>query len=178
MTVGQETGDRELVEAARGGDEKAFEILYRRYRGYVLIIASRYGVTGAAALDVLQETFFYFFRKLPEFELRARFSTFLYPVVKNLSLKKKAEASRVVGYENGGIDIGSLPSREGTGDPGARLLELVVSLPEEQKETLLLRFADGMSLGEIAAALDIPLGTVKSRLHNALAALRRQEEST
>jgi RNA polymerase sigma-70 factor (ECF subfamily) len=177
MMVEEETGDRELIEAARGGDEEAFERLYLRYREYVLIIASRYGVT-AAALDVLQETFLYFFRKLPEFELRARFSTFLYPVVKNLSLKKKAEASRVVGYENGGIDIGSLPSREGTEDPGARLLELVVSLPEEQKETLLLRFADGMTLGEIAAALDIPLGTVKSRLHNALAALRRQEEST
>lgn len=175
--VEEETGDRELIEAARGGDEEAFERLYLRYREYVLIIASRYGVTAAAALDVLQETFFYFFRKLPEFELRARFSTFLYPVVKNLSLKKKAEASRVVGYENGGIDIGSLPSREGTEDPGARLLELVVSLPEEQKETLLLRFADGMTLGEIAAALDIPLGTVKSRLHNALAALRRREET-
>ena len=174
--IDQGRGDRELVEAARGGDEDAFEILYRRYRDYVLIIAARYGLTGAAALDVLQETFLYFFRKLPEFELRARFSTFLYPVAKNLSLKRKAESARTVGYENGGIDIGSLPSEESTGDPAARLLELVASLPEEQKETLLLRYADGMTLAEISSALDIPLGTVKSRLHNALSSLRRREE--
>jgi RNA polymerase sigma-70 factor (ECF subfamily) len=175
--VHREIGDGALIEAARKGDEEAFETLYRRYREYVLIIASRYGVTGAAALDVLQETFFYFFRKLPDFELRARFSTFLYPVVKNLSLKKKAEGARLIGYENGGIDIGSLPSGEKTEDSGARILETVASLPVEQKETVLLRFADGMTLGEIAAALDIPLGTVKSRLHNALSALRRNEET-
>jgi RNA polymerase sigma-70 factor (ECF subfamily) len=175
--VHREIGDGELVEAARRGEEEAFETLYRRYREYVLIIASRYGVTGAASLDVLQETFFYFFRKLPDFELRARFSTFLYPVAKNLSLKKKAEGSRLMGYENGGIDIGSVPSGESAEDPGARILETVASLPEEQKETVLLRFADGMTLGEIAASLDIPLGTVKSRLHNALAALRQSEET-
>jgi len=175
--VHREIGDGALIEAARKGDEEAFETLYRRYREYVLIIASRYGVTGATALDVLQETFFYFFRKLPDFELRARFSTFLYPVVKNLSLKKKAEGARLIGYENGGIDIGSLPSGEETEDSGARILETVASLPAEQKETVLLRFADGMTLGEIAAALDIPLGTVKSRLHNALSALRRNEET-
>ena len=46
-------------------------------------------------------------------------------------------------------------------------------LPEEQREVLLLRFVDGLSLAEVAEAMDIPLGTVKSRLHNALTALRR-----
>ena len=46
------------------------------------------------------------------------------------------------------------------------------SLPAAQREVLLLRYADDMNLGEIAAALDVPAGTVKSRLHHALRALR------
>ena len=49
----------------------------------------------------------------------------------------------------------------------------MAALPEPQREALLMRFVDDMSLAEIAAALSIPVGTVKSRLHNSLAALRR-----
>jgi RNA polymerase sigma-70 factor (ECF subfamily) len=167
--------DRQLVEAARAGDEEAFAALYHRYRNYVLIVAARFGVTGEVALDVLQETFFYFFRKLPEFELRARFSTFLYPVVKNLSLKRKAAGTRLCSFEESGLDPSRVAAEENSLSGRRRIVETMASLPDEQRETALLRFADGLSLKEIAVALDIPLGTVKSRLHNALAALRRQQ---
>ena len=54
----------------------------------------------------------------------------------------------------------------------AALRAAVASLPEGQREVLLMRFVDDMSMNEIALALSIPVGTVKSRLHNALAALR------
>lgn len=176
MPIDGETPDSDLIDAARRGDEGAFDLLYRRYRDYVLIIAARFGATGDAGLDVLQETFFYFFRKMPDFELRARFSTFLYPVAKNLALKKKAEGKRLVAYENGGVDIAQVPSERGAEDPVRPFIEIVNTLPGGQRETLLLRFVDGMSLDEIAASLKIPLGTVKSRLHNALSALREQEK--
>ena len=52
------------------------------------------------------------------------------------------------------------------------LMTVLAGLSEEQREVLLLRFADGLSLAEIAEAMKIPLGTVKSRLHNALGSLR------
>lgn len=175
MSSRNDTSDNRLIEAARRGDERAFAALYHRYREYVLIVAARFGVTGEPALDVLQETFFYFFRKLPEFELRARFSTFLYPVVKNLSLKKKADGARLRTFDESGVDLSMVPAGENGLSRSRRVVETVESLPAEQREAALLRFVDGLSLKEIAVALDIPLGTVKSRLHNALAALRRQE---
>ena len=138
--------DRLLIAAARDGDERAFEDLYHRYRGYVLIVAARFGLSGDDALDVLQETFFYFFRTLPRFELRARFSTFLYPVVKNLTLKKKAKGSRLLSFSNGGIDIDALRAPEGAEDWRCRIIETVNTLPSQQREVVLLRFVDGMSL--------------------------------
>jgi RNA polymerase sigma-70 factor (ECF subfamily) len=55
----------------------------------------------------------------------------------------------------------------------AGLAGVLAQLPEPQREVLLLRFVDGFSLEEIAGALHVPPGTVKSRLHHALAALRR-----
>ena len=55
-------------------------------------------------------------------------------------------------------------------------MEIVLSaLPETHREVLLMRFVDGMSLAEVAAALSIPEGTVKSRIHNAIATLRTDE---
>jgi RNA polymerase sigma-70 factor (ECF subfamily) len=59
------------------------------------------------------------------------------------------------------------------GSPGDTLLAVVTALPEQQREVLMLRFVDGLALSEIAAALEIPLGTVKSRLHNALETLEK-----
>ena len=67
-------------------------------------------------------------------------------------------------------------------DPGSAermqgLAELMEALPVGQREVLQLRFADGLSLAEIAQALQVPLGTVKSRLHNAIEAMRGDERA-
>jgi RNA polymerase sigma-70 factor (ECF subfamily) len=59
----------------------------------------------------------------------------------------------------------------------SELASVLIVLPDEQREVLLMRFVDDLSLQEIAAALDIPLGTVKSRLHNALQVLRNDRRT-
>jgi RNA polymerase sigma-70 factor, ECF subfamily len=59
------------------------------------------------------------------------------------------------------------------GAAGEIMLAVIHSLPEPQREVLMLRFVDGLALNEIARALEIPLGTVKSRLHNALETLEK-----
>jgi RNA polymerase sigma-70 factor (ECF subfamily) len=69
------------------------------------------------------------------------------------------------------------PAPPTDGGEAADLRFVLTALPEEQREVLLLRFVDGLSLAEIAAAMDIPLGTVKSRVHNALQTLRRDERT-
>jgi RNA polymerase sigma-70 factor (ECF subfamily) len=177
MTESDLFEERRLIDGARRGDEQAFETLYRRHRGYVLKIAARFGATGDAGLDVLQETFLYFFRKLPSFEHRARLTTFFYPVARNLALKRKMNGARLVPFDVGGLDEARIPGGTPAEDPARRFAEAVSGLPGAQREVALLRFVDGMSLAEIAQALDIPLGTVKSRLHHLLTCLRSEEET-
>jgi RNA polymerase sigma-70 factor (ECF subfamily) len=161
--------DEELIAAANAGDLEAFEALYRRYRGWVAALALRFTGDPDLALDVLQETFVYLVAKLPSLQLTARMTTFLYPAVKNLSLAARRKRGRFAGNEEALLAI---PDRETTGGPAEDLAGVLSTLPETHREVLWMRFVDEMSLEEIACALGIPLGTVKSRLHNALGTLR------
>src|SRR5205807_2014660 len=88
--------DDALVAAANHGDERAFVSLYHRYRDWALRLARRFTGNDDDALDVLQETFTYFFRKFPGFHLTAAMTTFLYPVVRNLSLAARRKRGRMV----------------------------------------------------------------------------------
>ena len=151
--------------------EQAFEALYLRYRDWVYRLAWRFTGNREDALDVLQETFAYLLGKFPGFELTAAMTTFLYPVVKHLAATARNKNGRF------SSDIGVLgeiaaPESQAPGGSRGDLAAVLAALPEDQREVVLMRFVDSMSLQEIAAALDIPLGTVKSRLHNALNTLR------
>jgi len=162
--------DEELIAAINAGDGAAFEALYRRYRDWVAGLALRFTGDYDLALDVLQETFIYLLEKRPALRLTARLTTFLYPAVKNLSIAARRKRNRHAPGEQGLFD---LPAREGPPDSAREELAAVFStLPDAQREVLLMRFADDMAIEEIAAALAIPAGTVKSRLHNALKTLR------
>jgi RNA polymerase sigma-70 factor (ECF subfamily) len=147
------------------GDASAFDALYRRHRDWVVRMAQRITGSEPDALDVLQETFLYLLRRAPTLELRAQLTTFLFPVVHNLALaRRRQRAPDAPGSEPAGEDPPLLPPEE--------LVHALGALPAEQRDVVLLRFVDGLSLVEIAAAQAVPLGTVKSRLHQALATLR------
>jgi RNA polymerase sigma-70 factor, ECF subfamily len=163
--------DLELVAAINRGDAAAFDVLYFRHRDWVAGLAFRLTGDSDAALDVLQETFLYLLRKFPGFRLTANLKTFLYPAVRNLSIAARRKARRYQANEAGQQALEQAAAPEPA--PMTNDLEVILgSLPEEQREVLLLRFVDGLSLSEIAVAMSIPLGTVKSRLHNALHTLR------
>jgi RNA polymerase sigma-70 factor (ECF subfamily) len=170
--------DADLVRALNAGEASAFDGLYFRYRDWVVRLARRFTGNDDDALDVLQETFSYVFRKFPGFVLTASMTTFLYPVVKNLSIAARRKRMRQA----------QMPEEGARRDPAApegidyarqreELSQVLAVLPEGQREVLLMRFVDGMSLIEIAGALGVPEGTVKSRLHNAIAALRKDERT-
>ncbi|MEA3227303.1 MAG: sigma-70 family RNA polymerase sigma factor [Planctomycetota bacterium] len=163
--------DQELIESANRGDADAFEILYHRYRDWVYRLAWRFTGNRQDALDVLQETFAYLLGKFPGFELTAAMTTFLYPVVKHLSVAIRRKNRRFASDDEA---LGELvaPALQESESSRSELAAVLAVLPEVQREILLMRFVDGMSLQEIADALEIPLGTVKSRLHNALKTLR------
>jgi RNA polymerase sigma-70 factor, ECF subfamily len=157
--------DEALIAAVNHGDTAAFETLYYRYRDWVVHTAFRFTGDRDLALDVLQETFLYFSKKFPGFRLTAKLTTFLYPAVRNHSIAARRKNERFV-------SAAELPENVAASTPEGGLHEVLAKLPAEQREVLLLRFVDGMSMEEIAAALKIPAGTVKSRLHYSLKTLR------
>jgi RNA polymerase sigma-70 factor, ECF subfamily len=159
--------DRELVERMKAGDGAAFEVFYRRHRDWIVATAHRFSGNQEDALDVLQETFAYFLRALPGLELTSQARTFLYPAVKHLALSRRKASRKRASLD----EVPDPPARPEEPD---EIGEVVRSLPEAEREVVLLRFADGLDLRSIAEALSIPLGTVKSRLHNALERLRRR----
>jgi RNA polymerase sigma-70 factor (ECF subfamily) len=159
--------DQALVTAINNGDASDFDVLYHRYKPWVVSLATRFTGDPDQALDVLQETFIYLFSKFPGFKLTSRLTTFLYPAVKNISIATRKKSAR---FNPAGQTFDTLPAPV----PAQQndLTTVVSALPGTHSEVVLMRFVDGLSLEEIATALQIPLGTVKSRLHNALATLR------
>ncbi len=168
--------DQELIELVNEGAPDAFEVLYRRYRDWVYHLAWRFTGNQQDALDVLQETFTYLLGKFPGFELTASMTTFLYPVVKHLSLTLRSKNRRFTSDEEILSEI-TAPVSKDTQSSRSELAAVLTVLPDEQREVLLMRFVDDMTLQEIATALNIPIGTVKSRLHHALQKLRHDRRT-
>lgn len=172
--------DEDLIRACNEGDAReaarAFDSLYQRHKDFVLRVALRFVRDNDSALDVLQETFTYLLRKFPPagngLQLSSKLTTLLYPVAKNnaITLLRKTERAQ----NPDGPDPDELPAQE-TSDY-ADVRALLSGLADERRELVMLRFVDGMSLQDIAETLEIPLGTVKSRLHLAIKELRKLPE--
>ena len=170
--------DEALVDICNRGDrrsaEKAFGALYERHKDFVTKVAMRYVGDHDLALDVLQETFSYLLRKFPPtgdgLTLRARLTTLLYPVAKNSAISQLRKQHRFAAN----VDPDELPAAEH--EPHSDFGGLLKDLSPERREVVALRFVDGMTMEEIAVALQIPAGTVKSRLHLAIKQLRDSPE--
>ena len=178
--------DAEIVERARKGDHDAFRVLVERYQGRVYALALRVLRDEERARDAVQEGFLKAYTALSKFEGRSSFYTWLYRLVMNqcLDMKRRDRSDREVEWdETRSVDPAGSPTAEalagqGAGNPGPavalerselrkRVAEAIEQLPLEARETLLLREVDGLSYAEIAKALQIPKGTVMSRLHYA-----------
>ena len=166
----QSLSDLELVDAINRGDQQAFATLYHKYKDWVHGLAFRFTGHHDDSLDVVQETFAYLVRKFPGFELTAQMTTFLYPAVRNLSIAARRKRQKATSAEE---DLDLFPKAEAE-DTSARddFSAMLSSLSDAHREILLMRFVDDMTQPEIAAALEMPLGTVKSRLHHAIQSVK------
>lgn len=163
--------DLELVRDANAGDASAFDALYRRHRDWAWRVARRFAASPEDAADVLQDAFLHLWSRFPGFQLTAKLTSYLYPVLKHLAAERAQRGKRYVDAEEGPPDTGR-PDEEPTALRDGDLDQVLAALPEGQREVVLLRFVDDLELAEIAAAMEVPVGTVKSRLHTALARLR------
>lgn len=172
--------DQELLRLCNHGNAtdatRAFEALYKRHKAYVIRVALRFVRDHDTALDVLQETFSYLLRKFPPsgdgLTLTAQMTTFLYPVARNTAITLMRKADRFPAAA--GCKPDDLP--ENTVPESGDITEALGDLSDAHREVILLRFVDDMSLQEIASALAIPVGTVKSRLHLAIRQLRESPQ--
>ena len=178
--------------AFRAGDARAFEVLVRRHRTPVFNFILRFTGHRARAEDVLQETWLKVVRSAPEYEAKAKFTTWLYTIARNLcvdSARKEsyrqtasleAPARGTEGDEGRPLgealpDAGMSPERGAYNVRVRPLLERALAgLPEEQREVFVLREYSGIPFKEIAEVTGVSENTVKSRMRYALEGLRRR----
>jgi len=130
--------------------------------------------------DLAQETFLILSREAGAFQGRSSVYTWLYGIMLNLERRERrrraAQRSKLkVLWEDGSERSQSMPAAEARLEVAQwkrSLWSYVARLPDGQRQTLVLRFSEHLSYGEIAQVLDCPLGTVKSRIFNGLASLR------
>lgn len=164
---------RALARAA-GGDEAAFALLVRRHQAMVFGLA--WNALGDAALaeEVAQEVFLRLYRRLGAIESEEHLVSWLRRVTGQRVVD--AVRRRRPAQPLDELPEPAQPFAEELAEPllGRRLRRLVRGLPPEQRVALLLRYQEEMAPREIAAALRLPVNTVKSRVQRALATLRRQ----
>ena len=189
--AGEETVDAQatpLVEALKRQDATAFEALVRSYAPKLLAVARRFINNEADAHDCVQETFLAVHRKIQDFEERASLGTWLHRIVVNAALtrlrasKRQAEESLdsllpkfdTDGYLIGPTSMAPLSADDllERADTKRTVRTAIDQLPPGYRSVLLLRDIEGFSTQEVADALDIKPGTVKTRLHRARAALK------
>jgi RNA polymerase sigma-70 factor, ECF subfamily len=168
--------DAVLVRKAQQGDMDAFESLVRRYQHRVYALCRR--LTGAhqSADDLAQETFIKAYFALGRFETAWPLYPWLRKIAVNAGLNYLKTRNRERPLEDGSLGDRHTPAAAAGDDPQerleraefqARLDGAVESLPADQKSVFVLRFHESLSYEEISRTLDLPLGTVMSRLNRA-----------
>ena len=182
-----EQSDLALVERVQRGERSAFDVLVLRYQQKVLKLVLRYIRDPMEAEDVAQEAFIKAFRAIGSFRGDSAFYTWIYRIAINTA--KNALVASKRRPVNFGIDVqdpeqGDLEARMTDGETPEQLAlteeiretvnQAMGDLPEELRTAIVLREIDGLSYEEIAASMDCPVGTVRSRIFRAREAIDRR----
>jgi RNA polymerase sigma-70 factor, ECF subfamily len=186
--MGADASDLSLVRRVQRGERGAYDLLVLKYQHKVVKLVMRYLRNPADAEDVAQEAFVKAYRALPQFRGDSAFYTWLYRIAINTAKNALAARDRnPVTYEldlQGSDDSSDMVSR--LKDPetpeGLALTEeirdtvnhAIEQLPEDLRTAIVLRELEGMSYEEIAASMDCPVGTVRSRIFRAREAIDRR----
>jgi RNA polymerase sigma-70 factor (ECF subfamily) len=183
---GIEQSDLELVRRAQRGERGAFDLLVLRYQHKVVKLVARLLRDRTEAEDVAQEAFVKAYRALGSFRGDSAFYTWLYRIAVNTARNALASRQRrPLQYEAGlsESEQSAVESRmRHTDTPEANALSeeihetvnrVIGELPEDLRTAIILREVEGLSYEEIAAAMDCPVGTVRSRIFRARDAIDR-----
>ncbi len=174
--------DARLIEEARQGDTTAFGRLVQKYQGRLYNTMLHVSGSREEAEDVVQEAFIQAFTKLDSFRAQSAFYTWLYRIGFNAAISRRRRKRHEVSVEQAREMTGEEPVDDGEA-PTERLLReeqigqvhtALDALSEEHRAILVLREIEGCCYETISEILNLPVGTVRSRLHRARLQLRDQ----
>ena len=175
--------DVDLVRRARSGDRAAQEKLAQRYRRSMYILALQLMGNHDDAMDVVQDALVRFFTTIKRFDLGRPLKPWLYQIVRNraVDLHRRRKVRRHESLDVEDEDGRTFQIRDEAADPEGdlaetqlrtRIWQAIQKMSAKQREILVLRDYQDLSYNEIADTLNIPIGTVMSRLHGARKRLR------
>ena len=185
--MGEINTDQQLVELVQRGDRKAYDLLVLKYQQRIVSLVSRFVRNPADALDVTQDAFIKAYRALPNFRGDSAFYTWLYRIAVNTA--KNYLVSQARRSADNELDIADIERFEGENalkdnstpenlllrdEIQATLLKAIDELPEDLRVAITLREVEGLSYEDIAAAMDCPIGTVRSRIFRAREAIDKE----
>jgi RNA polymerase sigma-70 factor (ECF subfamily) len=185
--MGDNELDRALVERVQNGDKRAFDLLVRKYQHKVIGLVSRYANNYAEAEDIAQDAFVRAWRAIGSFRGDSAFYTWLYRIAINTAKNALVSSRRrPVDYDLDLQDPEQYDMQARLKDsetPEGLLLTdeirdtvnaAIADLPEDLRTAIMLRELEGMSYEEIAAAMECPVGTVRSRIFRAREAIDKR----
>jgi RNA polymerase sigma-70 factor (ECF subfamily) len=166
--------EREWIARAQAGDKAAYGHLVQRYQRLVVSVAYRHGLDLAEAEDVAQETFVKAWLALPRYRGSAgSLRAWLCRIAINVAIDTHRRSRPTQDLDEQMLDSDSNPADQAEADARIRVVRRALAqLPSASRAALILREYEGLSYAEIAVALDIPQGTVMSRLNYARSRLR------
>ena len=175
----EDVHERELVERCRSGDERAFQELVDRHKDLVFALIARTVQDRSRAEDLAQDVFLRVHRGLPYFRGEARLSTWIYRIVANVCLQDHGRGPRTAP-----LDEKQNPQALSTTDRQFsdlevrdRLEKAIARLPANYRLLIAAHYLRGVQYEELAEALQLPLGTIKTQLYRAKQQLRRLLET-
>lgn len=165
--------DSDLAVAAADGDRGALEVLLERHADRVHAVCRRVVGNAQDALDATQEALVAIAKGIGRFDGRAAFSTWCYRVATNAALDElRRRARRPTPTDL--VAEAAVPDREASVDARLDIDQALAAIPEEFRVAVVLRDLVDLDYPEIAVVLDVPVGTVKSRIARGRTALRAQ----
>ena len=176
----QPVNEQELVERCRRGDEGAFQELVNRYKDLVFALIARTVPGRPRAEELAQEVFLRIHRGLPYFRGEARLSTWIYRIVANVCVQERQERAPItesLDDHSSGPATAARDRQFSDLELRDRIEKAIARLPANYRLLVAGHYLEGVQYEDLAAALQLPLGTVKTQLYRAKRQLRHLLET-
>ena len=178
--MGSRETDQQLVERAQQGDNRAFDLLVRKYQHKIIGLIGRYVQDHSEVQDVAQEAFIKAYRALGKFRAESAFYTWMYRIAINTAKNHLVSKGRrppgsdldivdaeILDHSGRLADIETPEASLARDQLEAAVFEAIENLPEDLRTAITLRELDGLSYEDIAHIMQCPVGTVRSRIFRA-----------